>query len=232
MIGAIILLTISCKKEENENPTIRFLQPDLNLIIASDTVITFIVEPHDNDGTISKVEFKNNGAIVQTIVSPPYEYDWNITTEDNIGIYSITAIAYDNHGALGESEIQIEIQSYLAKWVSDYEGISHHWLRSPEYSASGPYIEDHYYKKVQIKVFKSSIDSCLNFLITYNDSIIDEKNNLKFSVLGTHFSHWGWGSGYGFLKVNIDRDSLHYNYYQKCGIPCSSRIDYVIARNN
>lgn len=100
-----LLLTFSCdKKDEYEKPTIRFSQPGNNLIIANDTIISFIVEPYDEDGTIDRVEFTKNGTIVQTVVNSPYTYDWSISSENNIGIYTIKATVYDNHQAKGEAE--------------------------------------------------------------------------------------------------------------------------------
>jgi len=231
IICLILFLAISCnKKEENEKPRVSFLQPVNNLVITNDTLISFIVEALDNDGLIDKVEFSKNGTIVQTVVNPPYKFDWLISTENNLGIYIVKATAYDNDGATAESEIQIEIKSYLTRWLGIYEGTSHHWVSYPtEINGQWQITTYHTYNNVLVNVAQSSQDSCLDLAITYHDTINGSQNGLKFSVSGTHSSQWGGGSSQGSLDIHFDRDSLKYNYFQKCGIPCSSGIDFVIG---
>jgi hypothetical protein len=126
-----------------------------------------------------------------------------------------------------EKNDKADPSSFLNKWLGAYEGTSHHWITMPNDSEMVTY---NYYKKVHVDVQKSSLDSSLNLTITYNDSIIDSKNNLKFSSSDHHFSQWGDGSGYGSLTVNFNSDSLHYKFFQMCGIPCSSGIDFNLKK--
>lgn len=232
IVSLCFFLYLGCeKKEENENPTIRFLQPDSNLIIDKDTLISFVVEPYDKDGTIDKVEFLLNETAVSTVSEPPYSYDWNIETEKNIGSNRIKAIAYDNNGAKGEGEVIIEIKSYLSKWIGTYGGTSHYWESSPT-KINGEWQITLYdsYENVSVDVVFGEQDSCLNFVITYNDSIIDTKDNLLFSNIGVHHSYWGGGSSQGALNINFKSDSLHYKEFQACGMPCISGIDFNIKK--
>jgi hypothetical protein len=232
IVSLIFLLNFGCeRKEENENPTLRFLQPDSNLIIDKDTLISFVVEPFDKDGTIDKVEFLVNETVVKTISEPPYSYDWRIETEKNVGNNRIKAIAYDNNGAKGEDSILIEIKSYLSKWIGIYGGISHHWSSYPtEINGHWQFITNESYRKVSVDVSLGGQDSCLNFIITYDDTVIDTKENLLFSNSGVHFSQWGGGSGYGSLNIIFKSDSLYFDNFQKCGIPCNSGVDFDIER--
>jgi hypothetical protein len=227
-----VLLNPGCeKKEENENPTLRFLQPDSNIIVDKDTLISFVVEPFDKDGVIDKVEFILNDILVNTVSKPPYSYDWAIETEKNIGNNRFKAIAYDNSGAKGEGEIIIEIKSYLSKWIGNYGGTSHHWSSFPTVTnGEWQFITRDSYRNVFVDVIFGEQDSCLNFVIAYNDSIIDTKGNLLFSNIGVHFSQWGGGSGYGSLNISFKYDSLLYNNFQKCGILCDSGIDFDIKK--
>jgi hypothetical protein len=230
IISLIVILNISCEnKEENIKPTIHFLQPDTNLIIANDTVVSFIVEPYDKDGTIDRVEFSLNGTFVLTVLNPPYQFDWSISTESNIGNNVIKATAYDNNDAKAEAEIQLEIKSYLEKWAGSYEGTSDHWISEPcLVNDQWQIINNHSYKKVFVNVNKSSQDSCLYFKITYNDSIIDTKDNLFFSTSGVHISQWGGGSSHGSLHIKFESDSLYYRYSQMCGMSCIGGIKFII----
>lgn len=225
-----LLLILSCK-EENKEPTIRFVQPENNLIITNDTIVSFIVEAFDSDGTIDRVEFTKNGTIVQTVVNSEYKYDWSISKKDSIGIYKIKATAYDNHEAKGEAEIQIEIKSYLTKWLGIYKGTSHHWYSYPaEINGQWQLTTNHDYKKVLVNVNKSSQESCLDFVITFNDSLVGTKSGLNFSTTGIHVSQWGAGSSYGSLNISFDGNLLNYKHFQKCGIPCDSGTDFVINK--
>jgi len=232
IIILILISAISCeKKEENVNPTISFLQPDANLVINNDTIITFIVEPFDADGTIDKVEFAINGTLVHTLVASPWKYDWSISSEESRGAFTIVATVYDNQGAKGEAEIKLEVKSYVTKWVGFYEGTSHHWISYPvEINGQWQYVTNHSYNQVLVEVSQSSQDSCLNLTFTYNQTDVTAKNDLKFLPSGKHWSSWGGGSGYGSLTISFESDSLDCNLFQKCGIPCNSGIDFVIGK--
>lgn len=134
-IFSIIILTvlfvISCDKEKsNNNPTIKFIQPDSNLTITHDTILRFVVEPKDIDGNIVKVDFVINGATVQTLYSPPYLFDWNDAKLENVGVFIIDAIAYDNKGDTGVARIQIEINDYRIKYFGNFyfKIITEHWM--------------------------------------------------------------------------------------------------------
>jgi len=220
------MIAYSCwTKEENLNPAVQFLNPKTELLIDKDTIVTFLVEAVDEDGTIDRVDFSINGELVHTVIDPPFEFEWNIYTEENIGFNVVRATAYDDLGAKTEVMIQIEIKSYLSKCLGFYKGTSHHWSSYPN-SIPGPFIENHAYKKVQVSVAKAIQDSCLDLNISYNDSIINYKKNLFFSPSGIHSSQWGGGSGYGSLEIEFDSDTLYYRYFQKCGIPCNSGIEF------
>ncbi len=232
IICLILFSAIGCeKKEENQKPKISFLQPDSNLIVSKDTLITFLVEPFDADGTIDRVEFLNNGTLVHTITESPWKYDWSISSEENTGITAIKATVYDNHEASGDAETQVEVKSYLSKWVSSYEGTSHAWIGSPQMiNGEYQYVTNHYYNSVLAEVMLSSQDSCLDFTFTYDGTQVYNNYGLKFLPSGTHYSSWGGGSGYGYLNIKFENDSMNYVRFQKCGIPCNSGTDFVIGK--
>lgn len=120
-ISLILLMIFSCEKEKNNlNPTVRFVEPNGNLIIEHDTILSIIVEANDEDGNIEKVELLINGSIVKSFDSSPYQYDWYDATLENQGIFSFKAIAYDNDGASGQSEISIEIKDFRTKYLGDF----------------------------------------------------------------------------------------------------------------
>jgi hypothetical protein len=74
----------------------------------------------------------------------------------------------------------IEPISYLDQWTGNYEGTSHHWSSYPG-AGYQEWHDNHFYKKVRVNVSKSSQDSCLDLRITYNDSVIVTREDLKFS---------------------------------------------------
>jgi hypothetical protein len=236
-LGLMILLTLGCKKKEekisyNAPPTISFLQPETNLFIDNDTTITFIVDANDKDGTIEKVEFSINGMIAQTVTTQPYQFDWSISNTNSIGLYKIKATAYDNQDANAEAEIQLEKKSYLFKWTGTYQGLSDHWISYPtEVNGQWQYVTNHTYKNAVVTVTMSNQVSCLDIAISYDSAAAEISSGLNFSSSGNYFNQWGGGSGYGSLTIKFSGESITYNYYQKCGIPCSSGIDFIALTN-
>ncbi|MBD0260640.1 MAG: hypothetical protein ICV83_33395, partial [Cytophagales bacterium] len=62
--------------------------------------VTFTATASDGDGTIAKVEFYNGSTLLGSDATAPYNYSW---TGVAAGTYSLTARAYDNLGATGNS---------------------------------------------------------------------------------------------------------------------------------
>lgn len=231
IVNLCLFMNLGCEKE-NKNPTIKFLQPESNIIINNDTLISIIVEPFDEDGTINRVEFLLNDSIINTLFKPPYTYDWTIETARHFGSNKIKAIAYDNNGAIAEKEITIEVKSFLSKWIGMYRGISHHLSASiTQVNGKLQYVTTDITRNVSVNVKFGMQASSLNFEIKYDDSILDKKENVLFSNKGDHFSSWGGGSSYGSLSIKFTVDSLYYDAFQKCGIPCSDGISFDIKRN-
>jgi len=113
--------------------------------------------------------------------------------------------------------------SYLDQWTGSYKGTSHHWSYYPDYHG-----ED--YKKVNVIVEKGVGDSILNLVITYDDSTTYREDSLKFSTKGTYNDSWGLGSSYGSIQIRFSADTLHYGFFQQCGISCSSGIDFKAGK--
>lgn len=236
LLVSILIVSTGCEekdeKDANEKPTVSFSEPANNLVVSNDTLISFVAQPYDKDGTIEKVVFAVNGTDVHTVVTAPYTFEWSIFTEANAGINVIKATAFDNRGGTGESEITIDVRSYLSDYTGIYEGTSYHWTQYPQIiDGNMQIVTFDSYKSVRVVVEPSSQDSSLDFTITYNDSIIDTREGLDFSASGIHSSMWGQGSSSGTLDISFENDSLDYVYTQKCGIPCNSGIEFSIAKN-
>lgn len=58
--------------------------------------VHFTADASDSDGSITKLDFLVNGAVVGSLVEAPYEFDW---TPPAVGGYTIHARAQDNLGA-------------------------------------------------------------------------------------------------------------------------------------
>ncbi|MBP6872990.1 MAG: hypothetical protein KBC43_13350 [Bacteroidales bacterium] len=120
-VAGLMMVAVSCQKEKtNHAPTIRFTQPDSLLVVTHDTSLVFVAEPEDVDGNIIKVEFFINEAVVSTDLESSYVYEWLDAKLENAGNYRVRAVAYDNDGATGEDEIQIEIFDYREKFLGDF----------------------------------------------------------------------------------------------------------------
>jgi hypothetical protein len=125
------------------------------------------------------------------------------------------------------SKNESRLDTYLNQWMGKYEGTSHHWMTYPGDSGM---INSNTDKHVLVHVQKSSLDSCLNFTFTFDDTLINNINDIYFLPTGKHFSDWGGGSGYGSVTIEFEPDRMNYHYFQKCGIPCSSGVDFTIDK--
>ncbi|MFD1552924.1 Ig-like domain-containing protein [Putridiphycobacter roseus] len=122
IITLLSLFTVmACqKKKNNQSPTIHFIAPQNNLVIEQDTILSIIVEPHDAEEKIKKVELLLNGVLIKTFDAPPYQYDWQDAKMYNEGTFKFSTIAYDNKGATGQEEINVAIKDYRTKYLGDF----------------------------------------------------------------------------------------------------------------
>jgi hypothetical protein len=94
-------------------PLVTLTQPTVPSTIALKTSIDLAADASDN-GTIVKVEFAANGALIGTSTVAPYTYKW---TPKLAGTFSVAARAYDNMGGVGFSESQTIIVEKIYTWL-------------------------------------------------------------------------------------------------------------------
>lgn len=80
-------------------PTVSLTAPANGATVSGTTAIA--ASAADNVG-VTKVEFYENGILLNATNVAPYSYSWNTTTVAN-GSYTLTAKAYDNAGNVGQS---------------------------------------------------------------------------------------------------------------------------------
>ena len=209
----------ACVKD-NKAPTLRFVSPTTNVV--TDDTLTFLVEAMDEDGSIDKVDFYLNDSLVASVTQNPFKFDWLITAENKIGKYIVKAVAIDNDE--GKTSIEMMMLPNTLHWLGDYEGLAHYYHFDPLNLA----VE--YYKKIQVNVNENSSDGTIRLVLTHEDGSVVVNDNLDFSIAGQYFNQHGYGSAYGNLNIKFVQDSLNYRYFQKCGIPCDSSLDFVIGK--
>ena len=79
----------------NSPPVISLLAPSNGDTIPLPNPVNFAATASDPDGSITKVEFHQNGVKVGEVASPPFTFTWAATP----GSYSLTAVAQDNNNA-------------------------------------------------------------------------------------------------------------------------------------
>jgi subtilisin family serine protease len=77
-------------------PTVTLDSPSNGSTYTSPATITMTASASDSDGSVAKVDFFANGALIGTDASAPYSFDWLGVTA---GAYTLTAVATDNVGA-------------------------------------------------------------------------------------------------------------------------------------
>jgi GH18 family chitinase len=79
----------------NQAPAISLTAPANNATYTAPASISITANASDADGSVTKVEFYNGGALIGTDNTSPYAFNW---TNVSAGTYSITAKATDNLG--------------------------------------------------------------------------------------------------------------------------------------
>ncbi len=80
----------------NQAPTVAITAPANNASFSAPATVTIGATAADADGTVSKVEFYKDGALLGTATASPYTFTWSNVAPGN---YTLTAKAYDNAGA-------------------------------------------------------------------------------------------------------------------------------------
>ncbi|WP_018614604.1 Ig-like domain-containing protein [Segetibacter koreensis] len=89
---------------QNAAPIVSITSPLANATIDSSASVNISATATDSDGTVTKVEFYNGNTLLATDSTSPYNYTWNNVPA---GIYTITAKATDNNGAVTTSSVVI-----------------------------------------------------------------------------------------------------------------------------
>ncbi len=93
-------ITITVLAAGNTAPAISLTGPVNGAQFTAPASIPLTATASDADGTITKVEFYNGGALLYTDVTSPYSYTWASVP---VGSYNITAKATDNLGAISST---------------------------------------------------------------------------------------------------------------------------------
>lgn len=75
------------------------------------STMELLVDAFDTDGRVIKVEFFENGKLTRTVPSPPYDWEW---TAPKNGIFSLSAVAYDDSGRIGDDAITVSVAQNIA----------------------------------------------------------------------------------------------------------------------
>ncbi len=81
-------------------PTVALTAPTNNLTVPAGSMLYLKATASDSDGTVAKVEFYDNGALIGTVNSAPYNL---ANTFGSIGTHALVARAYDNDGTTTDS---------------------------------------------------------------------------------------------------------------------------------
>ena len=84
----------------NNAPSVSITTPAAGAVFNAPATITLGATASDADGTISKVEFLQNGVLLATDTASPYSHTWSGVAA---GSYALTARATDNRGAVSTS---------------------------------------------------------------------------------------------------------------------------------
>ena len=103
-------------------PTASITSPSDGTVYTSPANITINATASDSDGTVSKVEFYENGTLLGTDTTAPYSWTWN---NPAIGTYNLRAVAYDNdQNPMASNTVSVSVARLLT-WDPDCTNNSH-----------------------------------------------------------------------------------------------------------
>lgn len=88
----------------SQSPEVIITLPENNSYVPAFSTITISADATDQDGTISKVEFYKDSEKIGEALTSPYQFIWQYIP---YGDYGITAIATDNSGTKGYSDLVV-----------------------------------------------------------------------------------------------------------------------------
>jgi hypothetical protein len=101
----------------NSAPTCAITSPIGTETYTAPASVSITAEASDADGSISKVAFYANGALLGEVTASPYQFPWNDVAS---GTYSLTAIAFDDAGAsAASSPVSITVNRPAGSYVVD-----------------------------------------------------------------------------------------------------------------
>ena len=113
----------------NHPPAITITVPANGATFSAPVTITINAAASDSDGAVSKVEFYNGTALLNTDSTAPYSYTWNNVAA---GTYRLTAKATDNLGASAISaDVTVIVEQLIYPKDDDLDGVSNTVDRCP-----------------------------------------------------------------------------------------------------
>jgi dienelactone hydrolase len=102
----------------NVYPVVFFDAPSYKRVVQRGQQVPVIVNAHDPDGTIQKVEIYHNHHHVRTLTKVPFAISLKATAGDNL----ITAVAFDNKGKSSEANTIVKVDiapSFITRNLAD-----------------------------------------------------------------------------------------------------------------
>ncbi len=115
--------TVNVTVVANALPTVQITAPANNATFDAPANVAITATASDSDGTIAKVEFFANGALVAISTAPPYTATW---TNAALGAHVLTAKATDNDGgARTSAPVSITVNGITAAITAPADGASY-----------------------------------------------------------------------------------------------------------
>lgn len=121
-------------------------------------------------------------------------------------------------------------RDYRNTWVGSFEGEVEHGTSYPSTDSLGNwYIYTGTSTEIWMLEVEKDGDSAL-VLTKWVDGTAEDLGSFHVTPSGEYFTQSGGGSSYSSLEIMFSADTLTWNRFQKCGIPCSSWTTGTLVR--
>lgn len=132
-------------------PVVDFITPANGTSVAKGGNLNIKVDPRAK-GSVTQVELYFDGALISTIASAPYEFNYVVPNATSVGSHTLRAKVTDNEGKTGESQITINVTGAVVSInITSPSNGSTHLLQPIVFEAS---VSDNSIDKVQFIITK------------------------------------------------------------------------------
>ena len=114
------------------------------------------------------------------------------------------------------------------QWLGTHDGTALRWTET--FGVDFEFVRTESSQAVTVEIRPGTAPGSVDMELQYEDGPTRTHTDLLLPEDERYTENWGAGSQAGSLSIELHADSLSYARRQKCGIPCTSGVEWVLWR--